>query len=90
MAWEMVKKTIGLGDEGDDSSAGAAIDEELKAAMDMPLYNDEAKYFLADYHQLHTLSFKDARTFAVDLDKPPKERWAAIIDAHKEVMPRVK
>jgi len=89
--WSSFKSHIGFGGDSDDEDlANAEIDEELKAAMDIPLYNDEAKYFLADYHQIRSLPFKNVRSFTVNLDLSPKERWAEVIEAHKEVMPRVK
>ena len=60
--WSSFKSHIGFGGDSDDEDlANAEIDEELKAAMDIPLYNDEAKYFLADYHQIRSLPFKNVR-----------------------------
>jgi len=57
--------------------------------MDMPLYNDEAKYFLADYHKCHNLEFKETPRFVVDLNLPPAQRWAEVIAHHADVLPRV-
>ena len=46
--------------------------------MDMPIHNDEAKYFLADFHKEHTLAFKAAPKFVVDLDQSPSDRWRQV------------
>ena len=71
------------------SSSNSEVDTELAAAMDMPIHNDEAKYFLADFHKDHNLEFKPTPIFAVNLDLPHEERWKEVVEHHMHIMPRV-
>jgi len=41
--------------------AAAEIDQELGQLGDMPLYDTESKYFLADFHENNTLPYLNAK-----------------------------
>ena len=41
--------------------ASYEIDAELGQLGDMPLYDNESKYFLADFHEVNTLPYVDAK-----------------------------
>jgi len=41
--------------------SGSAIDTELSSELvDMPMFDEESKWFLADYHETHVLPYSDA------------------------------
>ena len=69
--------------------ASYEIDSELGQLGDMPLYDAESKYFLADFHEVNTLPYVEAKVYTVDLDQPPSIRWKEVITAHLDVLPRV-